>query len=120
MLKAKGSKLRPGDISVNMEQWETSSLVGIFIPYFDHVAFEEPLRGEAKTSGGRCQVSILLYEMAPEEKSGTGGSASMLRVPETRTVQGEHVRRETQEEGLHTLKRTSPLSRDEGARKGYK
>ena len=30
-MKAKGSKLRPGDISVNMEHWETSSLVGIFI-----------------------------------------------------------------------------------------
>ena len=38
--------------------------------YFDHVAFEEPLHGEAKTSEWRRQVSILIYEMAPEEKSG--------------------------------------------------
>ena len=38
--------------------------------YFDHVAFEEPLRGEAKTSEWRHQVSILIYEIAPGEKSG--------------------------------------------------
>lgn len=43
--------------------------------YFDHVAFEEPLRGEAKTSEWRHQVSILIYEIAPGEKSGQGALA---------------------------------------------
>ena len=36
--------------------------------YFDHVAFEEPLRGEAKTSEWRHQVSQWIYKSSISKK----------------------------------------------------